>query len=63
MPSVLDKFCSDQVKEVYEEDVWPEEVESAFREAYDLVPSQGRTKILSSDGKLYGIIFFNFRKK
>jgi hypothetical protein len=36
------------------EEIWPDDVEEAFLEAYELYPSTGRTKIKALDGKLYG---------
>jgi hypothetical protein len=49
MESLTDD-CGDDAKEI-----WPEDVETAFQEAYELYPCNGRIKIKCPvDGKLYG---------
>ena len=50
-------FSSDNIAEGDEEDtIWPAEVETAFQEAYEIYPNNGRAKIKGVDGRLYGIL-------
>jgi hypothetical protein len=56
-PSIQDDSSFETDSAVFNDggdDIWPQDVENAFQEAYNLFPSTGRTKIKGSDGRLYG---------